>query len=259
MIKLTRPILCLDVETTGVDVALDRITSLAMIKTSHDGGRRDGWTALLNPEREIPPEVVELTGITNEAAKQQKPFRDVAKEVMAFLTGCDLIGYNLIQFDVPILYEEFARAGLDWNLDGVSIVDCGTIFKKKEQRTLTAAVKFYTGAEHEGAHDALADVDATLKVLDGQLERYQDLSVMSVEDLAKFSKMDDRCDLAGKIVMKDGHPVYNIGKSKGVRVTDDISFAYWMMGKDFSKNTKAVLQKILDAYLCKSESDNVLF
>lgn len=244
--KLERPLLFIDIEGTGVDSAKDRIVSLALCYDLTNAKYGTQWR--FNPEMRMSAEVIAIHGITNEQASLEEKFSARAAELEMTLRGCDLAGFNLLNYDVPILWEEFHRAGLTWDLSGVRIIDAGNIFKKKEERTLTAAVKFYCGKDHAEAHSAPGDVRATAEVLAAQLARYPELAAMSVDELAKFSEFDKRFDLAGKIIVdSEGFPVYNIGKSKGVRVKDDARFAYWMLGKDFSQQTKMVLARYLES------------
>lgn len=246
--KLERPLLFIDIEGTGVDPAKDRIVSLAI----HLYGTSIAMATIsrqwrFNPGVKMSDEVIAIHGITNEQAELERPFADAGLALLEKLDGVDLAGFNLLNYDVPILWEEFHRAGLTWDLSGVRIIDAGNI-KKKEERTLTAAVRFYCGKDHTEAHSASGDVRATSEVLAAQLARYPELAAMSVEELAKFSEFDKRFDLAGKIIVDaEGFPVYNIGKSKGVRVKDDASFAYWMLGKDFTAQTKLVLGRYLES------------
>ena len=239
-----RPLCLIDIEGSGLDVAKDRIVSLAIrrITTSSD----ESFDFRCNPGIQMSDEVIAVHGITNEIAAKYHPFTDCASEVFDLLAGSDLAGFNLLNYDIPILWEELNRCGIQWSLDGVRVIDAGNIFKKKEERTLSAAVQFYCERTHEGAHDAAADVDATADVINSQLARYADLRQMSLAELDAFSRFDDRIDLAGKIVKgKDGRPTYAIGKVRGVAVEDDPSFADWMLSKDFSANTKMVLRKVL--------------
>lgn len=247
--KLTRSLVTFDVESTGLDVATDRIISLALSierPGSNKPPQEHSWK--FNPGRTLDPKIVELTGITDEELAECPAFDgDLATFIHGALIGVDLMGFNLINFDVPILWEEFNRAGINWDLEGINIIDVGNIYKKKEPRTLSAALNYYCNEELTDAHEAMADVRATAKVARRQLFKYQDLLSMTTEELAEFSHMDDRVDLAGKIVRNDdGVPCYNIGKSKGVPVKDDPGFGYWMLSKDFSEQTKAVLQRILN-------------
>lgn len=245
-----KPLVFFDIESTGVDVAKDRIVSICFHRFAEFRdipNARTTWASLFNPGIPIPPEATECHGITDEMVMFEPDFKDLAETVHAIVRGVDLAGYNLINFDIPLLWEELYRAGIEWDLAGVRVIDAGNIFKKKEERTLSAAVKFYCGHEHDSAHTADGDVAATVKVLGAQLARYPDLGAMDIDKLAEFSQFDKRADLAGKIVLNEaGDPVYNIGKSKGVRVVDDPGFGIWMLGKDFSEQTKQLLRKLLN-------------
>lgn len=246
--KLTRPLIVLDLEATGLDIAKDQITQLALLKL-HPDGREEVWQSLFKVTCPIAPEATEVTGITAETLKDAPSFKSKAFEIMQFIGDSDLAGFNLLNFDVPLFWEEMNRNGCTWKLEGVQIIDAGNIFKKKEPRTLVAAHKFFCGFgyDEQDAHDALADTVATREVLDGQLARYADLAELDVAKLAEFSRMDDRLDLAGKIVRnKDGVAVYNFGKSKGVPVIDDPGFGNWMLRNDFSAQTKQVVSKLLN-------------
>lgn len=244
--KLTRPLVFFDVETTGTDPSKDRIVTFSALKT-YPNGKTHYYDARFNPQIEMSLEVIAIHGIDNYLASTYPLFHAQAQPILNYFDGCDLAGFNCLNFDVPILWEELNRTGRKWDLTGVNIIDVGNIFKIKERRTLEAAVKFYCGKEHTGAHGSKADAAATSDVLEGQISWYADLQPLSVSDLAKFSKMDDRFDLAGKIVKdKDGDPTYSFGKSKGVKVRDDLSYAYWMMKSDFSQQTKSVLRQIVD-------------
>lgn len=243
-----RPLCVFDIEGTGTDVAKDRIVTLAVMRIESSSVTAREWQ--INPRMQMSEDVIAVHGITNETAAQWKPFDSYATEIAEFVKGCDLAGFNLLNYDIPLLWEELNRCGIEWSLERVRIIDAGNIFKKKEERTLSAAVQFYLERNHEGAHEAQADVRATADVIDAQLSRYADLGTMSLDELAAFSRFDERIDLAGKIVKgKDGRPTYNIGKVRGVAVEDDPGFADWMLGKDFSANTKAALRTILrDVY-----------
>jgi DNA polymerase-3 subunit epsilon len=230
-----------DIEGTGVNPASDRIIQLGAIR---DGEKRL-W--VVNPGQAIPPEATAIHGISDADVAHLPRFCEIADEVEGFFRGHDLIGFNLLNYDIPLLWEEFYRAGIEWDLSMVNIIDAGAVFKKKEERTLAAAVKFYCNEDLEGAHGALADSQAVLKVWGKMLDRYPDIKNMSRKEQAAFSKFDEsRVDLAGKIVIgKDGRPAYNIGKAKGVAVQDDPGFGRWMLDKDFSENTKIVIRRIL--------------
>lgn len=249
--KLDRPIVSIDFEATGLSITKDRIVSIAAEKLRQFGDDMAGiferFTTLINPEQPISSESTEIHGITDEMVKDAPKFHEKADELLAFINGCDLIGYNLLRFDLPILSEELDRCGKILDLKGVHIIDAGNIFKLKETRTLEAAMLFYCGKTHDEAHNAAGDVQATIEVLHGQLARYADLGGMTVEQLAKFSRMDDNIDLAGKLIRdKDGDACYGFGDKKGTKVKHDTGLAYWILGKDFTSDTKRHVRAVLD-------------
>lgn len=252
--SLERPLCFFDLETTGVDPAADRIVSIAILKlrsldplrATTDPADSSQFTTLINPDRPIPPEATAVHGITDEMVRLAPRFKDVSWEILKFIQGCDLAGFNIMHFDAPLLDEEFSRAGDSWATDGVRFLDVCNIFRKKEARNLTAAVRFYCGREMADAHNAVADVLATIDVLRGQLRRYPDLQAMPMDDLAAFSQMGRAVDLAGKIGLNDaGVPVYNFGKHNGKPVSAEHDYAYWMLGQNFPASTKRALRKIL--------------
>jgi DNA polymerase-3 subunit epsilon len=257
-LDLHRPIVFFDIEATGLDLVQDRIVSLALVKL-WPGGSRTQQEFLFDPGFPMSAEVIAIHGITNQMVQGQPRFADRAERIARDIEGCDLGGFNLLNYDLPLLDQEMMRARVPLNLAGVRVIDCGNIFKKKETRTLTAAVKLYCGRELEGAHNASNDTLATIDVLFGQLQKYPDLRV-SVEALAEFSKMDQRIDLAGKLVRDaDGHARYNFGKAKGVKLSDDPGFGEWMLRQPFlTRNTvectRRELRKIYDA----EEAENQL-
>jgi DNA polymerase-3 subunit epsilon len=252
MLTLTRPLCGIDIEATGTEIAKDRIVTLSIVKLTLKGGdERRVWK--FYPGFDMTDEVIAIHGITNEEAERWPVFNEhFAREIHDFIKGCDVAGFNSNNYDVPLLWEELFRVDVEWDLNGINLVDAGNIFKKKEERSLSAAVKFYTNEEHTGAHDSTDDVEATLRVLVAQVARYPDLTPMNVPELAKFSAMDDRVDLAGIIVRnKDGHAVFNTKRNKGVRVVDDIGYAEWILRSDFSKNTKRTINRILSEHYDK--------
>lgn len=244
--KLEKPLVFFDLETTGLNIATDRIISLALVRMEIDGSKQEFYS-LFNPKMDIPAVVTELTGIDDTMVVDAPLLAERSIILAGLFAGADLAGYNCLNFDIPLLWEEFYRVGFTWDISSARAIDAGNIFKKKEARTLAAAVKFYTGIEMENAHNALADVTATINVLAGQMERYPDLAEMSAEKLAEFSRMDQRVDLAGKLVRNEaGEVCYNFGKSKGRRVVDDPGFGFWMLEKDFTHQTKMILSKLLN-------------
>lgn len=246
IITLDKPLCILDIESTGLSVGEDRIVSLALLKILPDGS--DSVLEIFcNPKIRMREEVIKIHGISNKQAATFKSFKEQAEEIHNYIQGCDLAGYNLVQFDVPMLYEEFYRAGIEWDLTGVQIIDAGNIFKKKEERTLSAALHFYCNRLHDGAHSALADVLATKDVLYAQTNHYEDLGGLSVGELAQYSNLDKlpRVDIAGYIRMDNNEYVYGLKSKEGIRIKDDIGFAKWMLQKDFPVNTKLHLNRIL--------------
>jgi DNA polymerase-3 subunit epsilon len=237
-----RHLICFDIESTGTDPARDRLVSLALC--SLNGEVTGNW--LVNPGIAIPETATEVHGITNEEVESLPGFGYHAADIHAILKDADLLGFNLTNFDIPILWEEFHRVGIEWDLSNTNVIDAGTLFKKREERTLAAAVKFYTGQDHTNSHDAMSDVMATINVFSSQLGRYGLLGVSNEKLMAESSYDEKRVDLAGKIVIgKDGRPAYNIGKAKGVAVVDDPGFGNWMLDRDFTANTKMHLNRIL--------------
>lgn len=274
-LNLTRPLIVFDLETTGLDFIRDRIIQISYIKVSPDG-TEERENLFVNPEKPIPHEVVELTGINNDDVKDAPTFKTLAPQLSEKFKGCDFAGYNSNHFDIPMLAEEFLRAGIDFDFSKVRLIDAQTIFHKMERRNLAAAYKFYCGRKMEEdftAHRADEDTEATYRVLMGELDKYapgvQEEPDRVLENdmdyLAEFSKQNDNVDFAGRIVWKplvgaDGKPVldadgkeqkvevFNFGKYKGRPVADvlrtDIGYYSWMMGGDFTFNTKQVLTRI---------------
>ena len=246
-LKLNRPIAFIDLETTGVNVASDRIVEIAILKV-HPNGDKEMKSQRINPTITIPPEIVAIHGISNEDVKDAPTFKEVAKQWSNFIEGCDLGGYNSNKFDVPLLAEEFLRADVEFDVSTRKLVDVQNIFHRMEQRTLAAAYQFYCGKPLEHAHSAEADISATHEVLEAQLERYADLKA-EVDFLADFSSRTNNVDLAGRVVYNNkGVPVFNFGKHNGKPVTEvftnEPSYYNWMMNGDFPLYTKKVITKI---------------
>jgi len=246
-LKLKRPIVFLDLETTGISVSVDRIVEISLLKLSPNG--REQWmTTRVNPETPIPPKSTAIHGITDEDVAGSPTFREIAKKLASFLEGCDLAGYNSIKFDIPVLAEEFLRTDTDFNFRKRRYVDAQVIFHRKEQRTLAAAYQFYCNKELHDAHSAKADTSATYEVLKAQLDRYPDLE-NDVEKLADFSSFNTNVDFAGRIILdENGVEIFNFGKHKGKPVkmvfTEEPSYYSWMMNGDFPLYTKKVLTEI---------------
>jgi DNA polymerase III subunit epsilon len=246
-LKLNRPIVFIDLETTGVNVASDRIVEIAMLKLLPNGDR-EMKTMRINPTIPIPPDSTRFHGITDEDIKDSPTFAEAAKTVAAFIEGCDLGGYNSNKFDVPLLAEELLRADVEFDLSNRKLIDVQNIFHKMEQRTLAAAYQFYCHKPLVNAHSAEADIDATYEIFEAQLERYPDLKP-DVDFLSDFSSLKSHLDLAGRIVLNDkGIPVFNFGKHNGKSVAEifskEPSYYSWMMNGDFPRYTKKVITKI---------------
>lgn len=246
-LNLTRPICFFDLETTGVQVVKDRIVEMAVVKVHPDGKiEKKRW--LINPEMPIPAEASAVHGITNEMVANAPTFKQASGEVNQFLQGCDLAGYNSNKFDIPLLAEEFLRVGLDFDMSKRKAVDVQNIFHRMEQRTLSAAYKFYCAKNLEDAHSALADTEATYEVLLAQLDKYQELE-NDVSFLAEFSNRSNAADMAGFIVYNgQGEEVFTFGKYKGEKVETvldkDPGYYSWIQNADFPLYTKKVLTAI---------------
>ena len=246
-LNLKRPIVFFDLETTGVDTAKDRIVEVSMIKVMPDG-EEVVRTRRINPQMHIPEQASEIHGITDEDVKDCPTFAQVAKSMAQFIEGCDFGGFNSNRFDLPMLVEEFLRAGVDVDFKNRKFIDVQNIFHKMEQRTLVAAYKFYCSKDLTDAHSAEADTRATYEVLKAQLDRYSELQ-NDVAALAEFSSRGETVDYAGRIVYNDkGEEVFNFGKYKGVKVSEvfqrEPSYYDWMMNGDFPLYTKKVITEI---------------
>ncbi|MCF0166390.1 MAG: 3'-5' exonuclease [Bacteroidales bacterium] len=253
-LKLKNPLLFFDIESTGTDIATDRIIELSVVKV-HPDGHKDIKTRRFNPTIPIKPEAQKVHGISNEDLKDEPQFYQMAKSLAQFMKGCDIAGYNSTKFDVPMLVEEFLRAeeilgsSIDIDLRKRKMVDVQVIFFQMEPRTLTAAYQFYCGKDLTQAHSAEADTLATFEVLEGQLERYGDKLQNDIDWLADFTTRTRNLDFAGRIVLNEkDQPVFNFGKHKG-RLVDDVlnlepTYYSWMMNGDFTRDTKKVLTQI---------------
>ncbi len=246
-LALKNPIIFLDLETTGVDVAKDKIVEISLIKISPNGAE-EVKTRRINPTIPIPPETTKIHGISDEDVKDCPTFREVAKSLAAFIEGCDFAGYNSTKFDIPMLAEEFLRAGVEVDFRTRRLVDVQNIFHRMEQRTLVAAYKFYCQKDLTNAHSAEADTRATYEVLQAQLDRYPDLK-NDVDFLSEFSAKNKNVDYAGRIIYDEkGDEVINFGKHKGRKVADVLraepSYYDWIMKGDFTLDTKRVLTQI---------------
>ncbi len=242
-----KPIAFLDWETTGTDVVADRIVQMHITKvdpTSWDIIEERG--TLINPGVPIPKGASDIHGITDDMVKDAPRFAQVAKSLYSFLRDCNVGGFNIINFDVPMLSEEFIRCEIEWPVMGTLFFDAYKIFADKERRDLTGAVKFYLQREMEGAHGAKADVHATIDIFKAQIDKYEDLKAMNLEELSKFCVGHNTVDLAGKIVLnEEGVPTYGFGKDKGKTIKDNPGFGFWMLKNSFPSETKKVLETIL--------------
>ncbi len=247
-LNLKRPIIFFDLETTGTDNAKDRIVELAFVKIAPDG-KREKYVKRINPGIPIPPEVTLIHGISDEDVKNCQTFKQIAHTLYDWMKGCDLGGYNSSKFDLPLLAEEFLRAGINVDFTERHMIDVQQIFFKMEARTLSAAYQFYCNKGLENAHSAEADINATIEVLEAQLDRYTDIG-SDVLSLHQFTHTEEYVDYARRIVMKDGHPVFNFGKYKGRKVEDvfttEPQYYDWMMQADFSLHTKQKISEILN-------------
>lgn len=251
-LNLKNPIIFFDLETTGLDVAKDRIVELCYIKVEPNGNE-ETKTMRINPECHIPKVCTNIHGISDEDVKDCPTFKQVASSLAQTFEGCDLAGYNSNKFDIPMLVEEFMRAGVDIDLSKRKLVDVQNIYHKMERRTLIAAYKYYCGKDLTNAHSAIADTQATYEVLEAQLDRYPDDLKNDVQFLADFSRVGNNIDFAGRFVYaEDGTELVNFGKYKGVPVkevlTKDPGYYGWIMQGDFTMNTKQVLTKLRFKY-----------
>lgn len=274
-LNLTKPLVIFDLETTGLDLVKDRIIQISYIKVWPDGKEERG-NELVNPGKFIDPMVTKLTGISNEDVKDKPTFKQLAQQLADTFTGCDFVGFNSNHFDIPLLAEEFLRAGVDFDFSKCRMIDAMNIFRKMEQRNLAAAYKFYCGRKMEEdfeAHRADQDTEATYRVLMGELDKYapganeepEKVLQNDMQFLHDFSKMNNNVDFAGRIVWgevkgRDGQPlldeqgnpklieVFNFGKHKGIPVADvlriDPGYYNWILQGDFTYNTKQVLTRI---------------
>ena len=252
-LQILHPLAIIDLETTGIDLATDKIVEIAIVKLMPDGTSQKK-RKLVNPQKPIPPASSNVHGITDEMVKNAPVFKQVANEIKQFLNNCDLGGYNSNRFDIPMLVEEFLRAGLDFSMEGRKLIDVQKIFHTMEQRTLSAAYKFYCNKILDNAHSAEADASATLEILHAQVVRYPQLG-LTIETILNCIGEDDCVDFARRMVMVDGVEIFNFGKHKGRAVAEILKiepqYYDWMMKGDFPLNTKQKLTEIFNRTLIK--------
>ena len=266
-LNLQKPLVIFDLETTGLDLVKDRIIQLSYIKV-YPNDKEERGNELINPEMRIPELITQLTGISNEDVKDKPTFKQLAKKIEGVFQGSDIAGFNSNYFDIPLLAEEFLRAGIDFDFSKACLIDACTIFKKMERRNLASAYKFYCGRKMEDdfeAHRADQDTEATYRVLMGELDRYTEerqrelgedpegrVLPNDMKALAEFSKTNDNVDFAGRIVWAEVNgkrtEVFNFGKHKGLPVAQvlrmDPGYYSWILAGDFTYNTKQVLTRI---------------
>jgi DNA polymerase-3 subunit epsilon len=249
LLALDRPLIVFDTETTGTNPRADRIIEIACLKVCPDG-RREQFLRRVNPGIPIPPASTAIHGIKDADVAAAPRFREIAAELDAFLSGCDLAGYNIAGFDLPVLRAEFLRAGVSFEVSERRLVDSQRIFFAREPRHLAAAARFYCQSEHAGAHGALADAEMTLRVLEGQLERYAELP-RSVGELHELfcAGIDQDMDPEGRIRLVNGEPTINFGKNRGRMLRDlgreEPGFLRWILKGDFSEPVKTLARKYL--------------
>jgi len=246
-LKLEKPIIFFDLETTGINIAKDRIVEISILKILPNGNK-ESKTWLVNPEMEIPKESSDIHGITNERVVTEPTFSELALEVSKMIEGCDLAGFNSNRFDIPLLAEEMLRADVDFDMKGRVAVDVQVIFHKKEERTLSAGYKFYCGKSLENAHSAEADTLATYEILKAQLDKYDDVE-NDINFLSEYSTFKKRADFAGFIQFdEDENEIFTFGKYKGQKVAEilrkDKGYFSWIQNADFPLYTKKVLAEI---------------
>lgn len=252
-LQLANSIAFIDLETTGINISTDRIVEIAIVKIMPDESKQVK-RKLINPQIPIPHGATEVHGITDEMVKDAPSFKQVANEIKQFMDGCDIGGYNSNRFDIPLLIEEFLRAGINFSIQGRKFVDVQKVFHMMEQRTLTAAYKFYCNKNLDDAHSAEADATATWEILQAQVERYSQLG-NTIESIVKFTGEDDIVDFARRIIRVNGIEIFNFGKHKGKPVMQVIKeepqYYDWMMRGDFAMDTKQKLTEILNRTLLK--------
>jgi DNA polymerase III subunit epsilon len=252
-LQLSRPIVFIDLETTGINIAVDRIIEIAIIKITPDRNKHVKHK-LINPQMPIPKSSSDIHGITDEKVKDAPPFKAVANELKQFIDNADLSGYNSNRFDIPLLMEEFLRAGISLDMNNRRMLDVQTIFHMMEKRTLAAAYKFYCEKELTDAHSAEADATATWEILEAQLTRYEHLGD-TIDTVLQFTGEEKYVDFARRFVIENEIEVFNFGKHKGRSVAEVLKaepqYYDWMMRGDFPLHTKQKLTEILNRTLLR--------
>ena len=248
-LKLERPLIIFDLETTGTVIARDRIVEISVVKILPDG-TRSVKTRRLNPEMQIPPQATEIHGISDADVANEPTFKSVSKNLLALFDGCDLGGYNVLKFDVPVLINEFSRAGLEFSIEGRRIIDAYSIFCKLYPRTLSGAYKFFCGKDLEGAHGAEADTLATAEIFEAQLSRHPELP-RDLDQLHQFSDNSnpDSVDSSGRFKWSGDEVVVCFGKNSGIALkklaVDDPNFLKWIIRVDFPEDVKDIARNAL--------------
>lgn len=252
-LQLTRPLVFIDLETTGINLATDRVIEIAIVKIYPDKTRQVKHK-IVNPQMPIPQSASDIHGITDDKVKDAPTFKEVANELKQFIDNADLSGYNSNRFDIPLLMEEFLRAGITLDMTNRRMLDVQQIFHMMEKRTLGAAYKFYCEKELTDAHSAEADASATWEILEAQLTRYEHLGE-TLDTILQFTGEEKYVDFARRFVMDNDVEVFNFGKHKGRAVTDVLKaepqYYDWMMKGDFPLHTKQKLTEILNRTLLK--------
>ncbi len=259
-ITLKKPIVFFDLETTGIQIATDRIVEISILKV-YPNGNKESKTWLVNPEMEIPQEASDIHGITNEKVVTEPTFNELASKVSEMIAGCDLAGFNSNRFDIPLLAEEMLRANVNFDMHDRKAIDVQVIFHKKEQRTLGAGYEFYCGKKLENAHSAEADTLATFEILEAQIEKYEDVD-SDVSFLSEYSTHSKRADFAGFISFdNDDNEIFSFGKYKGTKVVDvfrsNPGHYSRIQNADFPLYTKKVLTKIKETMNPKKQMNTL--
>ncbi len=245
-LHLKRPLVFFDLETTGTDIASDRVVQIAALKL-HPDGSEDLHMLLINPGIPIPPEATAVHRITDSDVAGKPAFSDIASSLCGFFSGCDIAGFNSNRFDLPLLVEEFGRCGIRFPDPGCRVIDAQVIYHKKEERTLSAAYRFYCNKILENAHDAESDVRATLEIFKSQIERYRDLGD-TVDEVHGFCNPQEVVDFARYLTRNEkGEIIFNFGKHKGKTITQEPDYTRWVLDGEFPEATKIIIRQAIGA------------